>query len=326
MLCNSVLVILLMLSMLIGTMVCRLIIRENADLYWIKRNNVESLVLLLVSVFNFNLLLMVAGVGLFMSGLSNRTSCTLLLLHWILVMFLVISTYNNNLCNVIILVICIDIISIINVMLVKDSIGEGIWYYLLYQSLISMLIYLLICFSAPGSGSGLLYLVGLLYYYKLGSGIGGYYIPNLYLYIMNFHSVLLIYIGITNIILMYNPIYLLSLFSNPSSSSSSQIPGKDTGILSSFSFLLEYNVIMLNLLIVCYLIYIWISNGYLFVNNWLYLISISTVILSNLYNIFVYIDVLSYSVVYHLYSFTFTYILMWFTLVLTLLVYSNLTS
>ena len=122
----------------------------------------------------------------------------LLLIHWILILInniYLTNNINNNIINLIFVIIFIDIISIINILFIKQ--GDNIWYYFLYQSIITILIWWIIIIDY-------LYLLPFCYYNKLGSGIGGYYIPNLYYNILNYkYGInLLIYIGISNIILM----------------------------------------------------------------------------------------------------------------------------
>ena len=135
----------------------------------------------------------------------------------------------------------------------------------LYQSIITILIWWIIIIDY-------LYLLPFCYYNKLGSGIGGYYIPNLYYNILNYkYGInLLIYIGISNIILMYNPIFL---FSNINS--------------INYNNNITLLLLIINFIFIISILFIWIYNGYLFINNWLYSISFSTIILSNIFYLFI---------------------------------------
>lgn len=93
-------------------------------------------------------------------------------------------------------VTCVDIISMFHIFLVLCS--PGFIYYILYQSLVSVCIwsYYILC---------TLVLIWL-YFMKLGLGIGGYYIPSLYLGLISCSMYLMVYVGCTNICLMFNPV------------------------------------------------------------------------------------------------------------------------
>ena len=109
----------------------------------------------------------------------------------------------------------------------------------------------------------------------------------------------MLYVGTTNIILMYNPIFLLST-------------------ITSYHSDFLYIMILSNFIMVIAILYIWVYNGYIFVNNWLYCISFSTIILSNIYFLFIYVDFIYYNLYYYIYYFTITSIIIWYIMILTL--------
>ena len=268
----SLLIIIMLMSLIIGIMIQRLIF-QDIEFSLLSTNN-SNIFLLLFVIINNNFFLILCVLSLYISNCLHRYNI-LILIHFILIILNIYICTNNSLVHIILLMISLDVISLINILLVKDSLGEGIWFYFLYQTIITIFIYYFLIID-------LLSVLGLLYYYKLGSGIGGYYIPSFYYYVLTNNPSLLIYLGLTNIILMYNPIFLLSSYSSSS--------------LSSF-------ILMINMLIVVYLINLYISNGSLFVNTWLYCISLSTIVLSNVYNILIYVDLVIYSLYYFLYYF-----------------------
>ncbi len=152
--------------------------------------------------------------------------------------------------NILLIIVIVDLVSVINIINVCNI--EGVSYYLLFQSIISIFIWWFLIIDY-------LEAVGLLYYSKLGAGICGYYIPNLYYNIFHTNFQLIIYIGCTNILLMYN---VINLFTNN----------------DLFCFT--------NLCLFIFILIHWIYNGYINLNSWLYCISFSTIILSNIYYIF----------------------------------------
>lgn len=284
---NNVIIV-MVLSVIIGISIQNVIINDISEMKWIKRYNMENLMIVLITVLNNNIILILSSLSLLM--VSNR----LVIIHWLLILINSILLSSNNMFTMILLIITIDIISILNIIMVKDSIGEGIWYYLLYQSIITILLWYLISMN-------LMMMVGVLYYYKLGAGIGGYYIPNLYYYIICKNVYLLIYIGITNIILMYNPCFMLSYFCS-----------------DCLSF--QYYIIMLNMMLVIYIMNNWIISGNLFINNWLYMISVSTIVLSNVFNVLIYVSVIDYNLSYYIFYFTLTSIIVWYMLLYSLII------
>ena len=99
-------------------------------------------------------------------------------------------------------------------------------------------------------------IIALLYYYKLGLGLSSYYLPYIYYNYLSTHH-LLVYIGITNILLMFVGIYNIEL---------------------PHPYLVYSQIIILFILIQQ-----WIYYGLLYLHQWLYGISISTIILATLY-------------------------------------------
>jgi hypothetical protein len=300
-------VIILILSITIGMMIFKLVIDTN-ELYVLSSNHISNMILVCLCVYNSNVLLIISGVSLLLVGFNNSRNHSLLIVHFILMFVNYYICMSFSIVSLVLLMISIDVISLINIVVIKDSIGSGIWYYLLFQTVVTIFMYYLLVFD-------LTFLLGIMYFVKLGSNVGGYYLPSLYHYVISNNIILLIYIGINNIILMYNPLVLLSSYSIIDCSNSPSA----TPSAYNFSNLSMY-VCMINLLIVLCIFSVWISNGYVFINNWLYVLCISSIVLSNVYNIFVYIEVSSYSLYYYLFYFTLTSILVWFTLILTLLI------
>jgi NADH:ubiquinone oxidoreductase subunit H len=239
----------------------------------IKRYNIEKLVLIYISIIIHNILIILLSISI----LSNNR---LIIVHYILIIISSILIRNN----ISILVISLDIISIINIVIILT--GSNMWNYMLYQGAMSMYMW----YSYTGS---LTILVIILYYNKLGLGIGGYYIPGLYSNMMNKMRNIM-YIGLGNIILMYNPIIIgLSSISN-------------------------YIIILHNNILVIIIVYIWINSGYIFMDIWLYCISFSTIILSNIYYIISTIDIIYYNLYYYVYYLTITSMIIWIILVCTI--------
>ena len=251
------------------------------ETYQIKRNNMDKLVLIYISILMCNVLLLLISLSIYIIS-SNR----LIIVHYILLIIsiILINKKNNIEVLIILIIICIDIISILNIMLILT--GNNMWYYMLYQGIMSMYMW----YSYIGSVYVILICI---YYYKLGLGIGGYYIPGLYSQMMN-NIYLFIYIGLANIVLMYNPILI---FSSISSSS--------------------YMLILFNFVLVLIIIYIWISSGYLYMDIWLYSISFSTIVLSNIYYLLSSINIVYYNLYYYLYYFTFSSMIIWIIFIYT---------
>ena len=76
-------------------------------------------------------------------------------------------------------------------------------------------------------------------------------------------------------------------------------------------------LLIINFIFIISILFIWIYNGYLFINNWLYSISFSTIILSNIFYLFISIDNIYYNLFYYIYYFTITSIFIWYILLLT---------
>jgi hypothetical protein len=283
-----VFILLILLSIIIGISLQNLMVNDISELKWIQRFNLDNGIILFITILYNNFIFIFSLFSFILCGL-NSTNNKILIIHFMIIILNTVYLNNNintNLISLIFIVICIDVLSFIHIIFLQR--GEGIWYYFLYQSIITIFIWWIIVIDN-------IYMLGLLYFYKLGSGGAGYYIPNLYYNILNYNIKLMIYVGTTNIILMYNPIFLLSTIDY-------EFYNKDEFILSNF-------------LIIIYILFIWITNGYLFVNNWLYCISFSTIILSNIYFLFLYI---SYNLFYYVYYFTITSIVIWYILILTL--------
>lgn len=293
---NISIIIILMISIIIGISLQNILVSDTNEMKWISRYNLDNILLIYITFILNNIILILAIISLMINNISNNNN-KILLIHFILILILTIyicNNNNNNIISIILLIIFIDIISVINIIIINS--GEGIWYYFLYQSLMTILIWWLLILDFSN-------LIHLIYYYKLGTGIGGYYIPSLYSSIINNNSYLLIYIGICNIILMYNPIFLLNLILD-----------------NSYIFLLT------NFLFIILILIVWIINGYMFVNIWLYAISFSTIILSNIYYIFPSLSLISYNLYYYCYYFTLTSIIIWFIFLISFSFISQNTS
>ena len=127
--------------------------------YQIKRNNMDKLVLIYISILMCNVLLLCLSLSIYIIS-SNR----LIIVHYILLIIsiILINKKNNIEVLIILIIICIDIISILNIMLILT--GNNMWYYMLYQGIMSMYMW----YSYIGSVYVLLICI---YYYKLANPI-----------------------------------------------------------------------------------------------------------------------------------------------------------
>ena len=295
---NLIILIVYMISTIIGMSLQNLLVNDISELKWISRYNLDNLFLVLITIFYNNIILILGLISLLISGINNNK---ILLMHWLLIIIntvIICNSVNNNIINIILVIICIDIISVINIIFIQR--GEGIWYYFLYQSFMTIIIwwFFILDFNSY---------INLIYYYKLGSGIGGYYIPSLYSSVINSNINLMIYVGTTNIILMYNPVFLFNLYKSSNND-------------------LLYILLLSNFLFMLLILFLWIYNGYIFINIWLYAISFSTIILANIYYIFPTIDYIYYNLYYYIYYFTITSIIIWFIFLLSLHFINNVNS
>jgi hypothetical protein len=204
-------------------------LNDIKELKWIRRNNFDNSIMFMIIVWPNRILLIVVYITIcFIDNL-------LILVHWLSILVNTCNyKYKLNSLKLVVGFISVDMISIVNIILVKDC-----YYYFLFQSVISVFIWWCVILYS-------LEMIGNLFYNKLGAGICGYYIPDLYSSILNNNWKLMIYIGSTNVILMYNPI---CMFSNND---------------------IHDICVLANLLVVMIILVNWIYNGYIFINTWLY--------------------------------------------------------
>ena len=238
---------------------------DTKEFKWIRRYNFDNWIIFLLIFYYHNILLILVYITIcFMRFINNR----LFLLHWFIILvqnFYFNIHINSNMMNSLCFILSVDMISVLHIMFVQVV---DLFYYLLFQYIFTVYIWWYFIMD-------LLVSIAFLYYSKLGAGICGYYIPNFYSNILNTNYLFMVYVGITNICLMYNPI---------SSFTSSDI------------------LILANVFAFCCILLHWIYNGYIFLNAWLYCSSFSTITLTNIYYIFV-------SLCVDLFYFTFSSIL-----------------
>ena len=194
------------------------------------------------------LLLFITGFTLLINNKKNL----ILTAHWIMILWItfLIEYSDNNLITLLLVLLCLDMCSVLQVALLPNNIpGNGPWYYLLYQSFITIAIWWLI-------SNDNLDIVYILYYWKLGAGVGGYYLPSFYLTLSSNNIYALLYIGCSTILLMYDGV---NLFINMN--------------LSSNNYLIIFSIIIL-FLILCQ----WTVLGNWFISHWLYSLAASTCI------------------------------------------------
>lgn len=177
-------------------------------------------------------------------GQKNR----LLLLHWMLILWMgVLCHIAPNLLVCLLVVLCLDMCSVLQVCLLPLNMqGNGPWYYLLYQSLMTILIWWAISLDQNSW-------LPMFFYWKLGAGIGGYYLPSFYRGLATAGPSILMYIGCSNMLCMW---YGFLLFEQPTH-------------FASFYF----NVLLLAAILVDWTLY-----GQWFISPWLYLLSSSSTI------------------------------------------------
>ena len=122
----SLLIIIMLMSLIIGIMIQRLIF-QDIEFSLLSTNN-SNIFLLLFAIINNNFFLILCVLSLYISNCLHRYNI-LILIHFILIILNIYICTNNSLVHIILLMISLDVISLINILLVKDSLGEGIWFY-----------------------------------------------------------------------------------------------------------------------------------------------------------------------------------------------------
>ena len=273
-----------------------ILLNDIVEMKWIEYYNLNNGLVIIMVYYSDSICIGLLSLSLFLINMGKNVLSTfgILVLCSSMVYRLVLGLDILT----ILYVTCIEIISIFHILLVLC--GPGFLYYILYQSLVSVCIwsYLIIC---------TLVLI-CLYFMKLGLGIGGYYIPSLYLGLISCSMYLMVFVGCTNICLMFNPVELFnSLISD----------------YDSYSLYLVYSMSVLFSLIV---LLVWINCGYMYYNIFLYGISSSTLILTNVYIVLICIGKMISSVYYSILYLTIYSILVFIILVLCLGIYGDSSS
>lgn len=278
-------ILFIMLSILIGISVQYIIVIDMNDIMLknglLGYNGFTCFIFIYLDYYPFLILFILYII-------CNNNNNMLLFLHFyffFLIYFICNNIIINNNSSLFGLVICIDIISILNILL-NDKISI---YYLLFQSFISFLLYI---FLINGQYIVVYYLI----YSKLGINFLGFYLPQFY-YNLLLNNMLL-YIGVTNIIIMFLPFYF---------------------IIGNIHF----NIILfyINIISFIIIILIWFNNGYIFNNLFIYIICISTIILANSFYLF--INYITFSNIILFYIFNLTSILIFIIFIINYYIFNN---
>jgi hypothetical protein len=164
--------------------------------------------------------------------------------------------------NLILLIMIIDLLSTMNFIIILY--GNRIWYYYMFQSGLTFLLWLAFLLG---------YHIYTFYYMKLGLGLGAHYLPMFYhyLYRLNRKIILLIYLGQTNILFMFLPIFLMYIL-------------KTLNLLTCL-FILSFH---------------WLYK--LCNNMWLYSLCISTLLLCSIYYLILTFHLMSHSFYHFFYK------------------------
>ena len=125
--------IIIMIAIIIGITFFNLLFIDNTEFKWLK--GFDNILIIIISIL-FNNIIIIIGLITFLLISYNIVDKNLLLIHWILILInniYLTNNINNNIINLIFVIIFIDIISIINILFIKQ--GDNIWYYFLYQFL-----------------------------------------------------------------------------------------------------------------------------------------------------------------------------------------------
>lgn len=289
--------ILITISFIIGISLSWIIGLDITEIQYKNELSFIFLSPLLISFYTFSsniliLLLFITGFTLLINNKNNL----ILTAHWIMILWItyLIEYSDNNLITLLLILLCLDMCSVLQVALLPINIpSNGPWYYLLYQSFITISIWWLI-------SNDNLDIVYILYYWKLGAGVGGYYLPSFYLTLSSNNIYSLLYVGCSTILLMYNGV---KLFINMN--------------ISSNNFLIIFSIFILFLIL-----YQWTVLGNWFISHWLYSLAASTCITCTviliLISSIIYLNVSSVFILSWIGAFLVTTQLVWCCLILNI--------
>lgn len=150
-----------------------------------------------------------------MASVHNQSS-SLLICHWLLIVLSCILLQNEmelQLMDLLLLLLFLDLSSLFFLGFLPSLGGlasSGPWFYLMFQSLITLLTWW--AFSSDCLG-----LVCLCYFLKLGAGPGGYYLPSFYFsfFLGGKESLFaLIYLGCANLVFMFHGFQFVGTLNN----------------------------------------------------------------------------------------------------------------
>lgn len=220
----------------------------------------------------------------------------LILSHFLLLFWAFFLVDSHSFTSLLLILLSLDLSSLLLIALASQGHalnipGNGPWFYLLFQSLLTLFLW----FSISTQSSPFLFLF---FFSKLGAGIAGYYLPFFYRAISFSNLFFLSYTGLANMVFLY---IALSLFLSS---------------ISSLYFSL-YTLISIFLLLG-----LWSFYGHWFHSHWLYLLSSSSLITSSTSLLFLSSFSLSLSSLSLLTAFLLASQFLWANLLLALLHFS----